>query len=85
MASEFSRELGEKVVRGKTRLAHMDFWMGGPPGYGYRRRMVSSGGENLSRFSSCFGHASVQTTERYLGCKQRLSLAVNDTLRLEDT
>jgi hypothetical protein len=31
------------------------------------------------------GHASVQTTERYLGCKQRLSQAVNDNLGLEDT
>ena len=45
MAAEFSRELGEKVVRGKTSLAKMGFWMGGPPGYGYRRRLVSSGGK----------------------------------------
>jgi hypothetical protein len=27
----------------------------------------------------------VQTSERYLGCKQRLSQAVNDKLGLEDT
>ncbi len=45
MAAEFSRELGEKVVRGKTRLAQIGFWMGGPPGYGYRRRMVSAEGK----------------------------------------
>jgi DNA invertase Pin-like site-specific DNA recombinase len=45
MAAEFSRELGEKVVRGKTLLAKMGFWMGGPPGYGYRRRMVSVEGK----------------------------------------
>jgi DNA invertase Pin-like site-specific DNA recombinase len=45
MAAEFSRELGEKVVRGKTRLAQMGFWMGGPLGYGYRRRMVSAEGK----------------------------------------
>lgn len=45
MAAEFSKELGEKVVRGKTRLAEMGFWMGGPPGYGYRRRMVSAEGK----------------------------------------
>jgi hypothetical protein len=32
-----------------------------------------------------FGHASVQTTKRYLGCKQKLSHAVNDNLGLEDT
>lgn len=45
MAAEFSRELGEKVFRGKTRLAQMGFWMGGPPGYGYRRRLVSGHGQ----------------------------------------
>src|SRR5581483_2665460 len=45
MAAEFSRELGEKVFRGKTRLAQMGFWMGGPPGYGYRRRLVSGQGK----------------------------------------
>jgi DNA invertase Pin-like site-specific DNA recombinase len=44
MAAEFSRELGEKVCRGKTRLAQMGFWMGGPAGYGYRRRIVSASG-----------------------------------------
>jgi len=31
------------------------------------------------------GHASVQTTEHYLGCKQKLRHAVNDNLGLEDT
>jgi hypothetical protein len=30
------------------------------------------------------GHASVQTTERYLGCKQKLRQAVNDNLGIED-
>jgi hypothetical protein len=34
MAAEFSRELGEKVFRGKIQLAQLGFWMGGPPGYG---------------------------------------------------
>lgn len=45
MAAEFSRELGEKVFRGKTRLCQMGFWMGGPAGYGYRRRIVSPEGK----------------------------------------
>jgi DNA invertase Pin-like site-specific DNA recombinase len=44
MAAEFSRELGEKVFRGKVRLTSMGFWMGGPAGYGYRRRIVSADG-----------------------------------------
>jgi len=29
------------------------------------------------------GHVSVQTTERYLGCKQKLRHAVNDQLGLD--
>jgi DNA invertase Pin-like site-specific DNA recombinase len=45
MAAEFSRELGEKVFRGKTRIVQLGFWVGGPPGYGYRRLMVSATGK----------------------------------------
>ena len=41
MAAEFSRELGDKVTRGKTRLVQMGFWVGGPAGYGYRRLACS--------------------------------------------
>jgi len=29
------------------------------------------------------GHVSIQTSERYLGCKQKLRCAVNDTMGLE--
>jgi hypothetical protein len=32
---------------------------------------------------SAFGHVSIQTTERYLGCKQKLRQAVNDRLGIE--
>jgi hypothetical protein len=39
----------------------------------------------LFEFQFLLGHASVQTTERYLGCKQKLSQAVNDNLGLEDS
>ena len=45
MAAEFSRELGEKIFRGKSRLAQMGFWQGGPAGYGYRRRIISLDGK----------------------------------------
>jgi hypothetical protein len=43
-----------------------------------------SGGE-LERIQFLLGHESVQTTERYVGCKQKLGQAVNDNLGLEDT
>ena len=39
--------------------------------------------ESLSRFSSCLGHRSVETTERYLGSRQRIVHAVNDKLGIE--
>ena len=42
-----------------------------------------AGGE-LEQIQFLVGHASVQTTERYLGCKQELRHAVNDRLGLED-
>jgi DNA invertase Pin-like site-specific DNA recombinase len=45
MAAEFSRELGEKVFRGKVRIVQLGFWVGGPAGYGYRRLMVSAEGK----------------------------------------
>jgi hypothetical protein len=38
---------------------------------------------NWIRFDSCWGTFSIQTTERYLGCKQRLRCAVNDRLGIE--
>jgi DNA invertase Pin-like site-specific DNA recombinase len=45
MAAEFSRELGEKVFRGKTRIVESGFWVGGPSGYGFRRLMLSANGK----------------------------------------
>ena len=37
----------------------------------------------LDQIQFLLGHVSIQTTERYLGCKQRLSRAVNDELGIE--
>ena len=44
MAAEFSRELGDKVFRGKTRIVQLGFLGRGTSGYGYRRLMVSAEG-----------------------------------------
>lgn len=41
-----------------------------------------SGGE-LEQIQFLLGHVSVQTTEKYLGCRQRLRQAVNDRLGIE--
>jgi hypothetical protein len=40
-----------------------------------------AGGE-LEQIQFLLGHVSVQTTERYLGCKQRFRNAVNDRIGL---
>jgi site-specific recombinase XerD len=40
------------------------------------------GGE-LDQIQVLLGHVSIQTTERYFGCKQKLRIAVNDTLGIE--
>jgi site-specific recombinase XerD len=42
----------------------------------------ASGGE-LEQIQFLLGHVSVQTTERYLGCKQRIRGAVNDCIGIE--
>jgi integrase len=42
-----------------------------------------AGGE-LEQIQFLLGHVSVQTTEQYLGCKQKIRNAVNDRLGFED-
>jgi integrase len=47
-----------------------------------REAMPHSGGD-LEQIQFLLGHASIQTTERYLGCKQRTRSAVNDRIGIE--
>jgi len=42
----------------------------------------AAGGE-LEQIQFLLGHVSVQTTEKYLGCKQRINGAVNDRIGIE--
>lgn len=48
-------------------------------------RLCHQAGGELEQIQFLLGHVSVQTTERYLGCKQRLHNAVNDSIGLEPT
>jgi site-specific recombinase XerD len=41
-------------------------------------RICHGCGGELEQIQFLLGHASVQTTERYIGCKQKLKEAVND-------
>src|ERR1700680_2821944 len=44
MAAEFSRALGEKVFPGQHRIVQHGSWVGGKPGFGYQRMIVSAEG-----------------------------------------
>jgi site-specific recombinase XerD len=46
-------------------------------------RLCHAAGGELEQIQFLLGHVSVETTERYLGCKQRLRQAVNDQIGLE--
>jgi len=48
----------------------------------YARLCRAAGGE-LEQIQFLLGHVSIQTTERYLGCKQRIQGAVNDKIGIE--
>ena len=48
-------------------------------------RLCHLAGGELEQIQFLLGHASVQTTERYLGCKQKFHHAVNDNLGVEDS
>jgi integrase len=46
-------------------------------------RLCHQAGGELEQIQFLLGHVSVQTTERYLGCKQRFRNAVNDRIAME--
>ena len=48
-------------------------------------RLCHAAGGELEQTQFLLGHVSVQTTERYLGCKQRIRGAVNDHIGIEPT
>jgi hypothetical protein len=46
-------------------------------------RLCHLAGGELEQIQFLLGHVSVQTTERYLKCKQKLRCAVNDRIGIE--
>ena len=46
-------------------------------------RLCHVAGGELEQIQFLLGHVSVQTTEQYLGCRQRLRNAVNDCIGIE--
>ena len=47
------------------------------------RASVPRAGGELEQIQFLLGHVSVQTTEKYLGSKQKLRIAVNDHIGIE--
>ena len=77
--------LGEKVVWQMLRLYAGAIGMPGIAPHDARRtcaKLCRAAGGELEQIQLLLGHASVQTTERYLGTKQDLVNAPNDAIKL---
>lgn len=77
--------LGEKVIWQMLREYAAELGIHGLAPHDLRRtcaKLCRAAGGELEQIQMLLGHASVQTTERYLGTKQDLVHAPNDAIRL---
>jgi integrase len=75
-----------KVIWGVVKDACSKCEMPGVAPHDLRRtcaRLCHEAGGELEQIQFLLGHVSVETTERYLGCKQRFRNAVNDCIGIE--
>jgi integrase len=75
-----------KVIWGVVKTACARCGIGGVAPHDLRRtcaKLCHEAGGELEQIQFLLGHVSVQTTERYLGCKQHLKNAVNDHIGIE--
>jgi len=80
--SELAHLTVERLQRREDHWAIVDLIGKG----GLRRtcaRLCHVAGGELEQIQFLLGHVSVQTTERYLGCRQRFKNAVNDCIGIE--
>jgi len=77
----FSPKVIWGVVKEKAKIWRFQLWR--PTTSGAPVRLCHQAGGELEQIQFLLGHVSVQTTERYLGCKQRFHNAVNDRLGIE--
>ena len=78
--------LGEKVVWQMLKQYAAEVGVPGIAPHDLRRtcaKLCRAAGGELEQIQMLLGHASVQTTERYLGTKQDLAHAPNDAIRLK--
>ena len=80
------RGFSPKVIWGVVKQACSVCDLAGVAPHDLRRtcaRLCHESGGELEQIQFLLGHVSVQTTERYLGCKQRLRNAINDSIGIE--
>ena len=78
----FTEETVWHIVRNSAKLAGMPKLAP----HDLRRtcaRLFHTRGGELEQIQFLLGHSSMQTTERYRGCKQRIRAAVNDEIGIE--